>query len=58
LEVEPVGAGVDVARLQASLEAAFQTRLALRVPVAVVAAGTLPRFEMKARRWVRTASDA
>lgn len=37
------------------LEEAFRTRLALRVTVEMVAAGTLPRFEMKARRWVRTA---
>lgn len=38
------------------LEAAFQSRLALRVPVRVVEAGSLPRFEMKSRRWIRTAS--
>ena len=31
---------------------ALQTALNLRVPV-TVATGALPRFEMKARRWVR-----
>ena len=42
----------DVAkRLQKSLQNTF----ALRIPVEVVAAGHLPRFEMKARRWVRVA---
>src|SRR5436305_5991060 len=35
------------------LEAAFRGALALRIPVSVVDAGTLPRFEMKAKRWIR-----
>lgn len=55
LEVEPVGEGVGRPGLAGELEAAFQTRLALRVPVEVVECGSLPRFEMKARRWIRTA---
>lgn len=37
-----------------ALEAALQTRLGLRVPVTVVEAGSLPRAELKARRWVRS----
>ena len=41
----------DVAR---RLQKALQNAFALRVPVHVVPAGHLPRFEMKARRWVRT----
>lgn len=36
------------------LERALNQAFSLRVPVACVAAGTLPRFEMKARRWVHT----
>lgn len=48
----------NVANTARALERAFQTRLGLRVPVEVVEAGTLPRFEMKARRWIRTASAA
>jgi phenylacetate-CoA ligase len=36
------------------VQRAIQTRLNLRVPVASVPANSLPRFEMKARRWVRT----
>jgi len=54
VEVEPAeGCGATatlVARVQAALETAFN----LRVPVAAVAAGTLPRFEMKARRWIKS----
>lgn len=34
-------------RVQGALHAAFN----LRVPVAIAAAGSLPRYEMKARRW-------
>jgi phenylacetate-CoA ligase len=35
------------------LEAALRNAFALRIPVEMVARGTLPRFEMKAQRWVR-----
>lgn len=35
------------------LQNRLRTRLALRVPIVVCPPGTLPRFEMKARRWVR-----
>lgn len=42
--------GVAVAKeLEAKLRAAFS----LRIPVRVAEKGSLPRFEMKARRWVR-----
>jgi phenylacetate-CoA ligase len=39
--------------LAGKLENAFQKALSLRVPVEGVPSGSLPRFEMKARRWVR-----
>jgi phenylacetate-CoA ligase len=39
--------------LAAKLEKTFQTQFALRVPVTSVPSGTLPRFEMKAKRWVK-----
>ncbi len=45
IEVE---AGEPEAR---AVAARIQESLALRVPVTAVAAGTLPRFELKARRW-------
>ena len=51
--IEPAAemqAGADLAQ---RLARAFETGLALRVPVVVVAIGSLPRFEMKSRRWVR-----
>ena len=53
LTVEPSTAAVDAAALSAELESALQIALSLRVPVTIVAPGTLPRFEMKAKRWVR-----
>jgi phenylacetate-CoA ligase len=49
MEVEASG---DADGLVHRLEAALRDSLALRIPVEVVAPGTLPRFEMKARRWV------
>ncbi|MCC6234149.1 MAG: phenylacetate--CoA ligase family protein [Verrucomicrobiales bacterium] len=53
LVVEPAPGGASGADVARTLEDLFQSRLALRVPVRLVAGGTLPRFEMKARRWVR-----
>jgi len=52
VEIEPV-ADTAARELAAQLEQMFQKTFALRVPVSVVAAGTLPRFEMKAMRWVK-----
>ena len=52
LEIEPMEAAQG-GEVQARLVKEFQLAFALRVPVAVVTPGTLPRFEMKARRWVR-----
>jgi phenylacetate-CoA ligase len=53
LLIEPRPDYADVPGLIARLEKSFQTQFALRVPVTPVPPGTLPRFEMKARRWVR-----
>ena len=47
LEVE-AGSPEDVRALERALESAF----ALRIPVLQVPGGTLPGFEMKARRWL------
>jgi phenylacetate-CoA ligase len=49
--VEPLGEGD--ASLVHRLELALRNALGLRVPVVEVACGSLPRFEMKAQRWVR-----
>lgn len=53
IEVEPLEDALDSAQLQRRLEETFQAQLNLRVPVEVSRPGSLPRFEMKARRWVR-----
>ncbi|MSR42782.1 MAG: phenylacetate--CoA ligase family protein [Pedosphaera sp.] len=45
--------GTDGPALAAQLAERFHHAFALRVPVAIVPAGALPRFEMKARRWVK-----
>jgi phenylacetate-CoA ligase len=54
VEVEPATNCHDVTALVAQVEKAFDTALALRASVSAVAPGTLPRFEMKAKRWVKT----
>ena len=51
VEIEPV-AGADDS-VAARLERKFQDAFALRLPVIVVKPGSLPRFEMKAARWLR-----
>jgi len=51
IELNPeCGDGPD---LVGRLEKSFQTQFALRIPVTLAPGGTLPRFEMKAKRWVR-----
>jgi len=51
--IEPQVGVTQPEALAAKLARDFQVSLALRVPVEVVESGTLPRFEMKARRWHR-----
>jgi phenylacetate-CoA ligase len=53
LQIEPSPRCRDVAGLVRNLERSFETAMALRVPITTVPAGTLPRFEMKSRRWIR-----
>lgn len=53
LRIEPVGTGVEGGELAGRLERRLEEAFNLRLPVEAVAAGSLPRFEMKARRWVR-----
>jgi phenylacetate-CoA ligase len=54
--IEPTPVCADVMGLVRQLGKALQDAFALRVPVSAVVPGTLPRFEMKARRWVRADS--
>jgi phenylacetate-CoA ligase len=53
VEVEPVGGGELGEELGRRVGRAIQDGLSFRAGVRVVACGSLPRFEMKARRFVR-----
>lgn len=53
LQIEPMEHCVDPSSLAKQLEQAFQKSFALRVNVTTVARETLPRFEMKSKRWLR-----
>jgi phenylacetate-CoA ligase len=53
VEVEPDASVTDAAAFAAGIERRFHDALSLRVPVRAVPPGALPRFEMKAKRWVR-----
>jgi phenylacetate-CoA ligase len=53
VEVEPAADCADAAGLAVGLEKAFANAFTLRVPVTLVEPGRLPRFEMKAKRWVK-----
>ncbi len=53
VEIEPIPGAVDLQALQRELEESFQFVLHLRLPVRLLPPGSLPRFEMKARRWNR-----
>jgi phenylacetate-CoA ligase len=52
LTIEPV-VGSDANTVMKQLSDALRAGLALRVNIATVAPGTLPRFEMKAKRWIK-----
>jgi phenylacetate-CoA ligase len=52
LRVEPQPAA-ETAGLADQIASAIRHQLGLRVPVETVPPGTLPRFELKAQRWVR-----
>jgi phenylacetate-CoA ligase len=52
LKIEPAPAAPE--DLTHHLESGLRDALGLRIPTEIVEAGTLPRFEMKARRWVRS----
>jgi len=53
LEVEPAANSPGLDSLPHRLEQSLQAALNLRVPVIILPSGSLPRFEMKAQRWVR-----
>ena len=53
VQIEADPGCADAAGLVDRLEKNFENALSLRVPITLVPAGTLPRFEMKGQRWVR-----
>jgi len=53
LTVEPSPSCPNVDSLKNEIESALRVAFNLRVPVELAPAGSLPRFELKARRWVR-----
>jgi len=50
IQVEPASSDAGLAH---RLESSLRDALGLRIPVATVPHGSLPRFEMKAQRWIR-----
>ena len=58
VQLEPAPACDAPERLCRSVEGALRETFNLRVPVSAVAGGTLPRWELKARRWVLVQEDA
>jgi phenylacetate-CoA ligase len=57
LEIEPSPDCTEASRLAREVESALRTGFNLRVPTRIVPCGTLPRFELKARRWNRRAES-
>jgi phenylacetate-CoA ligase len=53
ITIEPADGCAAPAALAAALESELRRALGLRIPVSLVRSGALPRFEMKAKRWVR-----
>jgi phenylacetate-CoA ligase len=53
IEIEPESDCDDTVRLSKDVGSALRNALGLRVEVKCVARGSLPRFEGKAKRWVR-----
>jgi phenylacetate-CoA ligase len=53
ITIEPADGCAAPAALAAKLESELRGAFGLRIPVSLAIPGALPRFEMKAKRWVR-----
>lgn len=53
LQIEPTPKCADTAALRQAVEMALRAVFNLRIPVSIVPPGTLPRFELKAKRWIK-----
>lgn len=58
VEIEPVAVGPNGSDLAGRVAQAIQDTLSFRAEVRTVSLGTLPRFEMKAKRFVRTKENS
>ena len=56
LRIETRPGGGEPGKVARRVQQAIQNRLHLRVPVVAVPARSLPRYDMKARRWLRSES--
>ena len=56
IEIEPLADHEGDASVAGELQQRFRDKLNLRIPVQTVPPETLPRFEMKARRWIKSSS--
>ncbi len=57
IQVEPHPQLTSPQTLQEEIETALHATFNLRIPVRMVTCGTLPRFELKAKRWVRIETE-
>jgi phenylacetate-CoA ligase len=53
VQIEPVPECADPESVARALQQKFEAAWSLRVPVTAVAAGSLPRYELKAKRWTK-----
>jgi phenylacetate-CoA ligase len=53
LRVEPTPDCPDREHLRHEIEAELRAAFNLRIPVLIERPGTLPRYELKAKRWIR-----
>ena len=53
IQLEPAPDCLNSNGLEQAVAAALRAAFNLRIPVSLVPPGTLPRFELKAQRWVR-----
>ncbi|HKQ37372.1 MAG TPA: AMP-binding protein [Verrucomicrobiae bacterium] len=56
MRIEPEPKCADADQLARALQSKFEAALSLRVPVTVVPPGSLPRYELKAKRWTKVKS--
>jgi phenylacetate-CoA ligase len=52
LRIEPSPQCADAEALAGQVQARLHAAFNLRIPIEIASAGTLPRFEMKTRRWI------